>query len=82
MDQDDVDGKCVREIGYDWDDPDIVSPVYEDDNFTLRRHLMRSHLAFFIIGIICFIVAIISAILGCVCTWFLVSVQRCFHNIQ
>ena len=69
----DKDGVCLRQIAYDWDEEDITSPTYEEDNFILRKHLMRCHLGFFIIGILLQAISIIVTTIGCWCLWMTAS---------
>ncbi len=73
-DPDDVDDNCVREIAYDWYDTPMHSPNYEEDNFELRGHLIRCHLAFYVIGIVALAVAIIITAIGCWCFWEMVRI--------
>ena len=76
-DPSDKDDSCLREISYDFDDDsnkNIKQTNYEEDNFDLRKHLMRSHLAFFILGIVLLAIAIIVTTIGCWCLWITVCV--------
>ena len=76
-DPSDKDGSCLREISYDFeDDPteNTRQTSSEEDNYDLRKHLMRSHLGFFILGIVLLAIAIIVTTIGCWCLWITVCV--------